>query len=148
MRKTTMIMAVLFSILIASVAYGQKSYIIIPLEVSPMPTEPDDDYPYYFAPPRIPPKPNFSTPLRDGLWGFGYELDRALWYNRYYRYRRLEDMIGPPHRPHPGYRNQYQNRDGRDDFRGYGGGKGRSSKQDEDSSPGRRNKNRRDNRKE
>lgn len=131
-------MAVLFSILIASVAYGQKSYIIIPLEVSPMPTEPDDDYPYYFAPPRIPPKPNFSTPLRDGLWGFGYELDRALWYNRYYRYRYLHDKLHP----------KYRNRDGRDDFRGYGGGRGRSSKQDEDGSPGRRNKNRRDNRKE
>ena len=49
----------------------------------------------YVVPPPAPPKPNFQTPLRDGIWYSGVYLNRAMWYNRYWRYKRLEGLIGP-----------------------------------------------------
>lgn len=62
--------------------------------------------PYYFAPPTIPPKPNFSTPLRDGAWYLGNEIDQMFWYNRYWRYKYLERKLGPPYRkPQPKRKN-------------------------------------------
>lgn len=47
------------------------------------------------SPPPVPPKPLFQTPLRDGMWYFGIGINRSLWYNRYWRYNRLEGLLGP-----------------------------------------------------
>ena len=47
------------------------------------------------VPPAIPPKPVFRTPVRNGMWGIGVHANRALWYNRYYRYQRLGGLLGP-----------------------------------------------------
>lgn len=52
-------------------------------------------YTEQFVPPQPPPKPNFRTPIRDGLWYGGVYFNQWLWYNRYWRHQRLERLLGP-----------------------------------------------------
>ena len=54
--------------------------------------------PQYVAPvgpPPVPPKPQFWTPVRNGLWWAGVGVNRAVWHNRYWRYNRLGHLLGP-----------------------------------------------------
>jgi hypothetical protein len=47
-------------------------------------------------PPTTPPKPIFGTPIRDGFWYWNQYTKQWIWYNRYYRYKRLEGMLQNP----------------------------------------------------
>ena len=63
------------------VQVAPPNYIIVPQQITPLsPT------PLYTAPI----KPNFKTPVRDGLW-------YGLYYNRMWRYNRLGRILGYPH---------------------------------------------------
>ena len=42
------------------------------------------------------PKPQFKTPLRDGLWYSKIHAQQMLQHNRYLRYKRLEGLLGVP----------------------------------------------------
>ena len=49
------------------------------------------------VPPQQPlPKPQFKTPIRDGMWYGSIYAQQMLQQNRYLRYKRLEGLLGQP----------------------------------------------------
>lgn len=50
---------------------------------------------YIQIPVKPVPKPHFRTPIRNFLWSVEIDLNKILWYSRYYRYKRLEKLLGP-----------------------------------------------------
>ena len=94
MKKILLITTMFILGLLATELFAQ-SVLIVPYRIqvpAPIVVVPPQTQ---LVPPPIPPKPNFQTPIRDGLWYGGVYLNQSLWYNRYWRHQRLERLLGP-----------------------------------------------------